>query len=155
MSRLTKTRAYWLDLLENAINPGTAVLTKLSAAKIGAGLTLVTPGPNTVIGDLGEATFIGYAESATVVWGAPVNEADGTVTSISPSHLFRCTTGGTVQTVQNVFVTDGVVSPNQGILAVATVSPGIDIAVIGDGFSVVISWNEGVASINSQSTVVR
>lgn len=152
--QLVKTTLYWRDLLTNAVNAGTATLTLLSAAKLGAGTTVLTPNPTTVIADLGETTFIGYAESATIVWGLPVNETDGSVTSISPAHLFRCTTGGAEQAINNVFVTDGVASPNQGILASAIVSPAIGITNIGDGFSVVIAWNEGVASVNSEGTIV-
>lgn len=152
--QLVKTTVYWADLLANAINPGTAMLTKLSGAKLGAGQTVLTPSPSTIITDLGEASFIGYSESTIVIWGAPVNETDGTVTSISPAHLFRCTTTGAEQAINNIFVTDGVASPNQGILASARVSPAIPIEFTGDGFSVVIAWNEGVASVNSEGTIV-
>ena len=152
--QIVKTTVYWLDLLLNATNAGTPALTKLSAAKIGCGTTVLTPSPTTVIADLGEATFIGYAESTTIVWGLPVNETDGSVTAISPAHLFRCTTGGAEQAINNVFWTDGVASPSQGILGSAVVDPAISITNVGDGFSVVSAWNEGVASVNSEGTIV-
>lgn len=151
--RLVQTYYYFSSLLVNMIDPALAAPTLLAAAKIGCGQSVITPSPTTVIGDLGECDFTGYAESATVVWGPPVNELDGSVTSIAPSHLFRMTGATTPNTVNNVFVTDGVASPNQGILASASITPGIELANVGDGFAVQIGWNLGPASADNEVVI--
>jgi len=102
------------------------------------------------IADLVAADFIGYMISSTVVWGSPLNETDGTVTSVAPSHSFVCTTAGTPNAIANVGITDGAT----GLLGYAVITPAIEIVNPGDGIAVVIGWNEGVVSINSEAVLI-
>lgn len=136
--------AYWDNiLLAAAINPALAAPTVLSAAKMMLGVAAITPNLRTVYADLSEATFTGYAQSATIVWGALVNESDGSPSSEAPSHLFRCTAGGTPNSIQSFGITDGVVAPGTGIIASAAIAPPIPIVNAGDGFSALPSMNIG------------
>lgn len=150
---ITFTRYYETDALTALIDPTLAAPVLLAAAKIGLGTAVVTPGPATTFAELVEAGFTGYSQSATVVWGLLVNELDGSVTSLAPSHLFRCTVTGAGQSVNNFFVTDGVASPGTGILGAARISPAIPIEFAGDGFSLTVAWNFGPASANSEGVI--
>lgn len=152
---LQPTNYYFNNSLTGLINPTLAAPLLLAAAKLGAGKALITPSLTTVIADLQECDFVGYAESATIVWGTPINDADTTPTSISPSHLFRATASTTPNNVQNVFVTDGVASPNQGILASGSFSPPIGINNTGDGFSMLVNWNLGNVPGPLVATIVQ
>jgi hypothetical protein len=151
---LLVTNYYLLNTLTGLINAALAAPLLLSAAKVGCGLTVITPGLNTAIGGLGEATFTGYAESATVVWATPINDVDTTPTSISPAIHFRCTTAGSTQNIANIFVTDGVASPDQGILASGSINPTIPITNIGDGFAVVLNWNLYLGNGENVATII-
>lgn len=132
-----------------------AVVSKLSAAKAGLGTGIFTPGPGTVEADCVEATYTGYAQSATIAWGAAINELDGSETTMSPSKLWRCTAGGSPQSITNLFITDGVASPGSGVLGVAIITPSIPIVNAGDGFSTIIAWNTGYTPGNSEVTVIQ
>jgi len=151
--QLVKTTYYWNNLLVGAINPALAAPLLLSAAKVGLGTAILTPSPATVYSDLVEATYVGYTESATVVWETPVNETDGSQTSFSPSHLFRATSNATPNTVTCLFVTDGVASPSTGILGSGNLEEPFDFVNPGDGFSVTVGWNEGLATPNSDFVI--
>jgi len=152
---LIPTNYYFNDILVNAINAGAPAVTKLSAAKLMLGTVFLQPGLLTTYAELTEATFTGYAQSATVVWGTPINDVDTTPTSQSPSHLFRCTAGGVTNQIYNMAVTDGVVAPGTGILASAAWTPPIVIANAGDGFSVLVDWNLGNVPGNLNVTIVQ
>src|SRR6185437_8809383 len=115
--QLTYTAALLADVLKQDYDPTVVGPGKLSGAKLALFSNNVTPQPSSVWADLTECVYSGYAESAVVVWGPPVNEVDGTVTTLSPSHLFQKTGGVTGDQAVGVAITDGVASPNQGLLA--------------------------------------
>ncbi len=150
---LVYTKYFANNLLVDAVNPALAAPTLLAAAKIGLGQAAITPAFGTVFADCVECTFTGYAESATVVWGTPVNESDGTLTSFSPSHLFRATDAVAPNVCNNLFVTDGVAPAGTGILAAGRVAPGFPFAIAGDGFSVTVGINLLVAPPNAEFTL--
>lgn len=152
---LQVTNYYLLSILNNIIDPALAAPTLLAAAKSGLGITPIAPNLNTVIADVGEASYTGYAESATIVWTTPVNDVDSTPTSNSPSHLFRVTTTGATQNINNCFVTDGVASPNQGILASGTITPPIALTNLGDGFTMQVSWNLYYGNSENIATIIQ
>lgn len=152
--QIFQTNYYYLNSLNALINPALAAPVLLSAAKMGLGTAVITPGLTTTIADLAEATFTGYAESATIVWGTPINDVDTTPTSISPSHLFRASGTAVTNTINNLFVTDGVASPSQGILGSARITPGVPIFNIGDGFAAVVDWNYGITPANSSVSII-
>ncbi len=150
---IVQTTYYYNNTLVGLIDAALAAPLLLAAAKLGLGVAVVTPAPTTAIADLSEATYTGYAESATVVWGTPVNESDGTLTSLSPSHLFRATSASPANIVNNFFVTDGVASPSQGILGSGRIIPAFTFGAIGDGFSLTVGWNLGVNSPNCEAVM--
>lgn len=152
---LYPTNYYFLNSLSGLINATLAAPLLLAAAKIGLGTVLVTPGLNTTYAALIEATFTGYAESPTIVWGTPINDVDSTPTSISPSHQFRATDGVAPNQIYNVFVTDGVAPTATGILASGSWSPPIPITSAGAGLAVVIDWNLGNTPGNLNATIIQ
>ncbi len=147
--QLVQTTYFWSNGLAGLINATLTAPLLLAAAKMGLGKAVITPAPSTTYTALSEADFVGYSESATIVWGTPINETDGSLTSISPSHLFRATSAGTPNIINNCFVTDGVAPTATGILASAKIVPGIEITNIGDGFALSIGWNMGPAGANN------
>jgi len=151
---LVQTNYYYTNLLTAAINPALAAPVLLAAAKMMLGTAAITPSLTIAFADLVEATFVGYAESATIVWGALLNEVDGSPVSDSPSHLFRATSNAAPNTIQAFGVTDGVAPAATGILASARITPGIPIVNPGDGFTAVCSWSLGPTLTNTQVTIV-
>lgn len=150
---LIKTTAYYADVMTQDIALAPAA-TKLSGAKMGLGTGAISIGPTTLITDLIEAAFTGYARSATIVWGLPINELDGSVTSQSPSALFRCTVTGAGENIQNLFVCDSGAPPAGVILGACRITPPIPIVVAGDGFTALIDWNSGETPGNCQATII-
>jgi hypothetical protein len=138
---LQVTDYYLANSLSGLINATLAAPLLLAAAKVGLGTSVIVPALNTAIGVLGEASFIGYAESVTVVWTTPTNYIDTTPSSSSQAFQFRCTTAGSTQNIANLFITDGVASPSQGILASGLLPQTIPITNVGDGFTVTVNWN--------------
>ena len=152
---IIKTTYYWHNLIQLANGADSVAL--LAAAKAGLGTALLTPGPATTFADLAEATYTGYLESATIVWTAIANEADGSQSTYSPGHLFRCT-GASSVAVNNAFVTDGVGTASvgnasTGILGSAKFLTPVNFINVGDALNLTIQWNEGVASVNSNAQV--
>ena len=151
--RITQTTYYFNDCLTNLIDPMLAGPVLLAAAKQGLSAGAFAPGVGTVYSDMVLPTFTGYAVSATIVWGAPVNETDGSQTSLSPSALFRASAVPSPETIYGGFVGDGVAAPSTGILGSYLITPNFPIQIPGDGFSVTIGWNLGPASANAQATL--
>lgn len=155
VNQLVKTTYYWNNLVALAI--GSSSVPLLAAGKLGLGTALITPSYATTFAACMEATYTGYLESATIVWTAIANEIDGSQSSYSPSHLFRCT-GSSSVTVNNAFVTDGVGTASvgnasTGILGSCKIAGGVNFVNIGDSLNLLVQWNEGVVSANSQGTV--
>ena len=151
---LFPTNYYFGLILGNIINPALAAPTLVAAAKLMAGTAQITPGLTTSYADLIEATFTGYAQSATIVWGTPINDVDTTPTSFAPSHLFRGT-GVVENNIYNVAVTDGVAPVSTGILFSAVFAPAIEIVGIGDGFAVIVGFNLGNVPGNLSATIIN
>jgi len=152
-AKLVQTTVFFLDVLTGAINPTLAAPLKLAAAKQGLTTGTFTPGVGTTFADMTEPSFTGYSQSATIVWGAPLNETDGSETSLSPANLFRATAVTTPQTITGGFVTDGVAAPNCGILGSYKLPQTIPIQNPGDGFSAVIGWNMGGSNASSYAQI--
>lgn len=62
-----ETLGHALDVITSEIATGQA----LDGLKIGLYTNQISPTPDTVITDLTEAAFTGYARSSTIVWGTP------------------------------------------------------------------------------------
>jgi hypothetical protein len=77
----------------------------LTAAKIKLFQNDVNPNPNTVIGDLTEATFSGYL-AATATWGATFLNSDGKAEADAPSHMFARAAGATSNDIFGYWVED-------------------------------------------------
>jgi hypothetical protein len=152
---LFPTNYYFKNTLTDAINPALAAPLLLAAAKLMLGTGSFTPGLGTSFADLVEATFTGYAQSATVVWGTPINDVDTTPTSISPRFIFAATATASVPAVTCLGVTDGVASPSTGILASGLISPPIPMDIDGNGFAVVVDWNLGNVPGNLNATLIQ
>ncbi len=65
-----------------------------------------TPSIGTVIGDLIEADFDGYAASSAVTWGAVVQSSDGTPLVIGDTKTAVATGSTTPNTVYGYYYTD-------------------------------------------------
>ena len=137
---LIPTTYYYNAVLANIIDSTLAAPTLLAAAKQGLSNAIFTPGVGTVFADTPAPGFTGYAQSATVVWGAPLNEGNGGQNSLSPAAPFRATAVPSPETIYGGFVSDGVASPSTGILGSWKLTPAYPIQNAGDGFSVVIGW---------------
>ena len=64
----------------------------------------VAPGPDTVVGDLTEADFSGYAASAALVFGGPFQNADGEIEMDLPSHQFDHSGGAVANVIFGYYV---------------------------------------------------
>jgi hypothetical protein len=156
---IVQTTYYLANRLTAEKNAALAAPTLFSAARCGLGQNIITPNAGTVYSDLDEGGYTGYAEPATIVWSALINETDGSVTTLSPSQLFRCT-GSSSISINNFFINDGVGvssvtnmgSSSTGILGSGQVVPAKGFANIGDGFGITIAWNSGVATLNCEAT---
>lgn len=111
-------------------------------------------GPGTVWGDLTEAAYSGYAKSATIVWTAAINEADGSVTNMSPGHLFKLASADPLvtETITGVALVDTSTPPK--LLALAVFDEPIPLANVGDGFLSILQLNTGALSDNDQAVQV-
>ena len=105
--QLQPTNDYFNNALL-ALTDATPVVSLLTVPTLMLGTASITPNLGTVVADLVEATFVGYARSAVIVWDLPINDVDTTPTVQSPSHLFRCTADTTPNQIFNLAVTDGV-----------------------------------------------
>lgn len=152
------TTYFQTTLLNNAIG-SSSVAGLLNKSRCGLGQTAITPGASVAWADTGEGGYAGYAEPATIVWTALLNEVDQSVTSQSPAQLFRAT-GASSVTMNNFFVNDGVGissitnvgSSSTGVYGSGRIVPGYQYSVAGDGFSLVINWNSGLATLNCEGT---
>lgn len=151
--QLTYTKALLADIIKQETDPTVVGPGKLSGAKLALFSNSVTPSPKRVFADLTECVYSGYAESAVIVWGPAVNEVDGTVTSIAPSHLFQMTGGVTGDTAAGIAITDGVASPNQGLLALGLFDSPFVFVNSGDGFSVIVAYNNQGSSANAEIVI--
>lgn len=156
---IVQTTYYLTNRLVAEKNAALAAPTLFSAARCGLGQNIITPNSNSVYTDMDEGGYTGYAEPATIVWSALLNETDGSVTTLSPSQLFRCT-GSSSVTMNNFFINDGVGissvtmmgSSSTGILGSGQIVPGKGFSSVGDGFGLTIAWNTGVATLNCEAT---
>lgn len=151
--QLTYTNALLSDFLNQETNPAVVGPGKLSGAKLALFSNVVTASPERVFADLTECVYSGYAESAVIVWGPPVNEVDFTVTTLAPSHLFQMTGGVMGDQAVGIAVTDGVASPNQGLLALGLLDTAFVFAKSGDGFAVILGVNIPGTSANAEIVV--
>lgn len=140
---LIPTTYYYQQVGGDIIDPALAAPTLLAAAKLGLGNANFTPGLTTAYSDFPLPAWTGYALSATVVWGLPVNQLNGGVNMLSPSHLFRATAVAVPEGVFGGFVSDGVAPPGTGILGSYKIVPTIPIQAPGDGLSVEVAWALG------------
>lgn len=152
---LVKTTYYWNNLIQLA--NGASSVPLLKSGKSGLGSAQITPNKNSVFADMVEANYTGYLETTTIVWTAITNESDGSQSTYAPSWLFRCT-GASSVSVNNCFVTDGVGTASvgnasTGILGSARFLSPVNFVNIGDGLSLLIQWNEGVVSANSNAQI--
>jgi hypothetical protein len=67
----------------------------------------VAPGPDTVLADLQEATFGGYARSSAISWTAPYSQPDGSWAVSGDTKKFQMTTIGTSETISMYGVLSG------------------------------------------------
>lgn len=79
-----------VTILEELIDTGNA----LDAVKLILFANNITPNKNTVLADLTQPTFTGYAVFGPVVWGSVMRDVDGTAIVVGGSHPFVCS-GGT------------------------------------------------------------
>ncbi|MGA9671062.1 MAG: hypothetical protein WBQ94_17765 [Terracidiphilus sp.] len=155
---LVKTTYWWNKMLGAMTGSSSFASGPLAASKIGLGTAIITPGAATTYAQLTEATFVGYLESAAIVWTSLTNELDGSQSAYAPSHLFLCTGASTTPAVANAFVTDGVGTASvgnasTGIFGSVKIAPTINIQNPGDGLMALVQWNEGVVSLNSNIDV--
>lgn len=113
----------------------------LAAAKIGAFTNNITPNAFTVLADLTECTFTGYAEGDGTPWGTALDSADGSLSSLSPVVQFTASGTPTPEVISGIFLTDGATPPK--LLAAAALPQPVPINTAGDGLALVIRSVEG------------
>lgn len=89
---------------EDILTELTAVAGKLNGVKIGLYTNNVTWNKNTVLTDVTECTFTGYAKVA-VTWTTPFRATDGTYRVSSGLNVFQPTAAST-ETAVGYFITD-------------------------------------------------
>jgi hypothetical protein len=90
------------------LNALTAMSAILNGAKVHLYANNAALGENTVLGDLTEATFTGYAASIALVWNPAYTQQDGTPTVDAPSVTFASTSPFTTgNTIYGFYVTNG------------------------------------------------
>jgi len=111
--------------------------------------------PDILLSNLTEATFNGYARSATLTWGSTINEVDGSVSFFAQALTFRVnsTTPLVPNTIYGYGVVDEVSTPD---LLFAELFPlPIGVQNPGDGFILVPKFNYGPSNPNSSAAVLR
>lgn len=78
----------------------------LNANKLHLYKNNITPSRNTVLADLIEADFDGYAAIAALVWSAPFLDVDGTALVMGADAAFIATGGTTPNTVFGWYLTN-------------------------------------------------
>jgi len=110
---------------------------------IGLFTNLITIADDTVLADLTEATFPGYAQvpAITVTWPDPAINVDGEAESDGPTIVWECTTSpGSPETIRGIFVqiVDNTATP---ALFSAYVFPDpVVITIIGDEVAKKLNW---------------
>lgn len=156
MAQLISTSFLDQLMLATAIDPSvTPPATALSTCK----LRLITnsPSENKTLtwADMTEATFSGYAASATVVWNTPILEDDGSYTTTCPSKQWVSEEDDpqVFEDITGIAITDGGGSPN--LLAFCVFDEPVSLTAVGQGLDVIVAINQGAISVNSEAIVVR
>ena len=153
--QMTWVRALLDDLVKQATDSTVVGPGKLSGAKVDLFSNLITPAVTTLFSDLTRCVYTGNGESAVVVWDLPINEVDGTPTVWGAAHLFRMTGDTDTDVCNGICVTDGVASPNQGLLMLGVLPNPFSFGETGDGFTAQIAFNPGQPTANCQAVVVN
>lgn len=93
----------------------------------------VAPNEDTVVADLTQATFAGYAAVAALAFGTCYIDADGNFKLSAPSEQFTATGIGVLETVYGYYLTDAAGTVLHGANLLDTPVP---ITQIGDGLIV-------------------
>lgn len=108
-------------------------------------------GKDVTVADLTECVYSGYARSAALTFSAPVREADGSYSLITPSKQFLATaaTPFVGDTIRGVALLDTATPPN--VLAYGLLDTPVPITVPDNGFTAQLVLNHG--QINALSIV--
>jgi hypothetical protein len=98
MADIVFARATLLDILTKA----TAVAGEFDTGVIALFVDAIVPTPLTLLAQLTECTFPGYARSAAVKWGTPYFDTLERAVSLSDVHQFACNAVGQAQTARIV-----------------------------------------------------
>lgn len=94
----------------------------------------IDPTPETVIGDLEEATFTGYADVNALAFGTPYYDIDGNAIVTAPSHEFVASGSGVANVIYGWYLTD---DPATKLLAAFRFQESVGIGGAGQGVTVV------------------
>lgn len=82
----------------------------LDTAKIHLFKNDILPGPGTLVSQLDEADYTGYAASAAINWGAPFINANGQGEVVGPGHQFQPTGTAVANTIYGYWIMPTVAS---------------------------------------------
>lgn len=94
----------------------------------------VVPDVNTVLADLDEADFAGYADVNGPTWGTPYIDVDGNALVTAASHEFVASGPTPANTIYGWYMTD---DPATKLLAAYRFSTPVGINATGDGLTLV------------------
>lgn len=94
----------------------------LKTAKVGIYVNNIAPTPNTVMADLTEASWTGYARSGTVTWGTPILSNETNLPAVvGDVKSFTVTANPDPQTMQGYFLA-ATISSVDHLLAIAPIA---------------------------------
>lgn len=114
------TRELLEILLENAVSAAPVATGPLATTKVLLFVNQLVPDVDTVLGDLTEAAFTGYARSGVVTWavGGAINSSEvNTPVIVGDGKLFTCTGTAVEETVTGYALIDETPTPDR-LLAV-------------------------------------
>lgn len=114
----------------------------------------IAPTPYTIVANLTEATYSGYARQTAITWGSPILQPDGTYTQLSQltTWLAAAMSNFVANNIWGWALIDTSASPN--LLMIEVFAQPVPIASPGDGFGLVIEYNFTPVNPNSFGTVL-
>ena len=97
----------------------------------------IVPNRSTLIGDLTEADFTGYAKVTAMVWGTPYYDVDGSALCFGTSHSFVATDAVAPNTIYGYYLTD---SADAVLLATYPLASPVGIPGAGSGITVLPTY---------------
>lgn len=108
----------------------------LAATELRLGVNNISVGPGTVLADLQEATFAGYAPVAAIAFGSAYIDPNGVVRIDAPSETFEMTATTTLEVVYYWYLVN---TAGTALVAIALLDNPVPLTEVSQGLSVLPS----------------